>query len=328
VVKAAETASQLTRQLLAFARKQPIAPAVVDPNAVVSNLRGMLARLLGEDVELRLALADPLDTVLIDRGQLEQVLLNLAVNARDAMAKGGVLEIATANEELDEAARARLRLARAGKHVAIAVRDDGCGMSDDVRRRVFEPFFTTKEPGKGTGLGLSTVYGAVQQAGGAIEIESRVGEGTEFRIHLPSHGGPAEPAEAGAAESGSPRGQAVILVAEDEEAVRDLEVMALERFGYRVLAARDGREALEIAAAYEGRLDLLLTDIVMPVMDGRELAERLARARPGLRILFMSGYPNEIDLGESSGRGPRAFIQKPHTPRELAEKVKEILSRG
>jgi len=327
VVKAAENASSLTRQLLSFARKQPVVPVPIDLNSVVANLRGMLARIIGEDVALRTELAEDIDAVKVDPGQLEQILLNLVVNARDAMPQGGELTISTANVELDAETNAHPGISLPGKYVALAMRDNGCGMSDEAKRHLFEPFFTTKPKGKGTGLGLAMVYGSVAQAGGSIAIESEIGKGTTVRIFLPRCDEAPRSSLHAPVEQSIPGGSETILLAEDEEGVRDLEVMTLERLGYHVLAAKDGREALEIATAYEGRIDLLLTDVVMPNMNGRELADRLTEKRLKMRVLFMSGYSNKIDLREKENGNREAFIPKPHSPRDLAVKIRNILDR-
>jgi signal transduction histidine kinase len=325
--RAAQSAASLTRQLLAFARKEAIAPVPVDLNALIADLRRMLARVIGEDVALRTELAGELGAVKLDPGQLEQVLLNLAVNARDAMPSGGTLEIATANEELDARACARHGLAATGWYVVLAVRDTGCGMTDDVKRRIFEPFFTTKPSGQGTGLGLSTVYGAIAQAGGAIEVRSAPGEGAQFRILLPRCDEPAvDTAALRQRQAPLPRvGTETILLAEDDRVVRELEHRALARLGYHVLVASDGAEACAIADGHDGPIDLLLTDVVMPEMNGRELADRLLARRARLRVLFMSGYSENIVLREGTGDARESFIAKPHTPSEIAAKIREIL---
>ncbi|MCK9462283.1 MAG: response regulator [Proteobacteria bacterium] len=312
VEKAAMSAAALTRRLLAFARKQVVAPTVVDLNHLVESLRGMLARLIGEDVALRLELSEGLGAARVDVGQFEQVLLNLAVNARDAMPDGGTLTIATANAE---------------GQVVLAVRDTGHGMDDAVRSRIFEPFFTTKPVGKGTGLGLSMVYGTVTQAGGAIEVDSEVGKGTEFRIRLPRCDEPPTVATRGSKPPDAQRGSETILIAEDDETVRDLLQRTLDGQGYRVLAARTGPEAIALAKKHDGRIDLLLTDVVMPGMGGRELADRLRAQRPELRVLFTSGYSDRNPARGGAGDTRESFIAKPTTPRELAARIREILGR-
>ncbi|HVY62341.1 MAG TPA: ATP-binding protein, partial [Planctomycetota bacterium] len=319
--QAADRAAALTTQLLAFSRKQVIQPKVIDLNTVISSMAKMLNRLLGEDVDLALGLGRALDPVRADPGQVQQVVMNLAVNARDAMPEGGKLAIATANVSLDAAAATPLGL-RAGPHVELAVTDTGTGMDEATRRHLFEPFFTTKEAGRGTGLGLSTVYGIVKQSQGGIAVETAPGRGTTFRVYLPRVD------EALTARPGSDsdptrlRGSETVLVVEDEEVVRRLARRSLEQAGYRVLEAGRGQDALDLAARHAGAIDILVTDMIMPGMSGRQLAERLAAARPGLRILFMSGHTEQSPLDGAPGS---AFLQKPFTPSDLASRVREVL---
>jgi two-component system cell cycle sensor histidine kinase/response regulator CckA len=307
---AAERAQGLTQQLLAFSRRQVLQPRVVEPEAVVAGIEAMLRRLIGEDVELVTERAGG-GCALVDPGQLEQVLLNLVVNARDAMPRGGRVSIRTRRVDVDER-----------PHVAIEVADTGVGMSDDVRAQVFDPFFTTKDPGKGTGLGLATVYGIVEQSGGHIEVESEPGRGSTFTLLLPAvEDSPApEPAELGA----PPPGRETVLLVEDEESVRALARRVLAAQGYRVLEARDPLEALRICREHGGPIDLLLSDVVMPELGGRELADRVLEQRPGLPLLFMSGYADAVQAAGGLGEGSW-FIAKPFRPDELAHKVREVL---
>jgi PAS domain S-box-containing protein len=320
-------AADLTRQLLAYSRRQVLAPKVLSLNGVVRGLELMLRRLLGEDVELVTSLAPDLGAVRADPGQVEQVILNLAVNARDAMPHGGQLTLATARVDLDAKAVQEHSGTAPGCYAALDVRDTGIGMPPEVRAHLFEPFFTTKEVGKGTGLGLATVYGIVKQSGGFISVVSEVGDGATFRVYLPRvEGVPAsEEAPAHASPGTSFRGSETVLLTEDEEAVRQLGRRALESEGYTVLAAASGRDALAFLGRHDGAIDLLVTDVVMPGMGGRELAERLAVQRPDTPVLYISGYPGD----ESDERGALApgasLLRKPFLPEELARKVREVL---
>jgi nitrogen-specific signal transduction histidine kinase/CheY-like chemotaxis protein len=314
----AQRAASLTRQLLAFSRNQSAARQPLDLNATVTSISDMLARLIGENIELAVELDPKLDLVLGDPSQLEQVIVNFAVNARDAMPGGGRLTIATRNVMLNAAFVSTHPAATAGPHVVLEVRDTGAGMDEVTLQRAFEPFFTTKPPGKGCGLGLSTVYGIVKQHEGYSAVESEPGCGATFP------GLPAADRSAGRKPAGNgardplPRGDETILLVEDEEAVRGLVREILSRLGYRVMVAADGLEALALSERLAEPIHLLLTDVIMPGMDGRELAERMMRARPDTRILFMSGYaeppiPDDI------------LLQKPVTPDALARKVAEVL---
>jgi PAS domain S-box-containing protein len=318
--RTAERAASLTRQLLAFSRKQVLQPKVLDLNAVVANMGRMLRRVIGEDIELVIVGRPGLGRVNADPGQLEQVILNLAVNARDAMPEGGRLTIETSDVELDADHARRHQGVRPGRHVMLAVTDTGTGMDAAVRERIFEPFFTTKEVGRGTGLGLSMVYGIVQQSGGTIWVYSEPGRGSTFKIYLPSVDESAQEPEAPVPP---PRGGSeTVLLCEDEAPLRELTREVLEEFGYRVLEAGDGKEALELVAGYRERIDLLLTDVVMPRMNGSELAARLAQER-NLRVLYMSGYTEaSMVRGTVPGAG---FLQKPFSPLVLARAVREAL---
>jgi two-component system, cell cycle sensor histidine kinase and response regulator CckA len=320
--EAAERATGLTRQLLAFARRQVTRPRVLELDGIVGDLGRLLTRLLGEHIQLDVHLRAPGGRVRMDPGQLEQVLVNVAVNARDAMPAGGSLAVHTAVEDVgpDEA---RHRFVSPGRHVVIRVRDCGAGMDAETLARAFEPFFTTKGPDRGTGLGLATSHGIVAQAGGAMWLESEPGRGTTAVILLPCH--EAAPGELGPEVVAPPpaRGDATVLFVEDEDPVRAIAVRALARLGYSVLAARDGGEALSLAASHAGRIDLLVTDLVLPRMDGREVARRVSAVRPGLPVLLTSGY-SEVLPGGPLEDGT-LFLQKPYTPAELAARIAEAL---
>jgi PAS domain S-box-containing protein len=322
ISRAGEAAAGLTRQLPAFSRRQVLLPAVLDLNAVLANVDKMLRRLIGEHIELAIELAPDLRRVRADAGQLEQVIVNLAVNARDAMKLGGRLRLETGN--IDLAAENPFGLPP-GEAIALVVTDTGCGIDAATQARVFEPFFTTKEPGKGTGLSLSTVYGIVTQSGGAITIDSTVGRGTTFRIVLRAVAAAdtaAAPASAGSAPRA--RGAETVLLVEDEERVRPLTKLALEGAGYTVVAAASPEEALS-AASGTRRIDLILTDVIMPGMNGRDLAERLVQRRLGVKVLFMSGYTDDTLLAHGVAVRELAFIQKPFTPMALVQRVRDLL---
>jgi PAS domain S-box-containing protein len=323
IQKAAGRAASLTRQLLAFSRKQALDPRSIDVNEIVRGMEPMLRRLIGEDIRIDLRLASTLGAVKADAGQLEQVVLNLAVNARDAMPRGGTLTIETAEEQQTEAMRGGHGVIP-GPYVSLLVRDSGCGMDRATRARVFEPFFTTKEQGRGTGLGLSTVYGIVKQADGYIWCDSTEGVGTSFTVLFPQL--PAETDAASAPdEQALDRGAGVVLVTEDEDPIRALSRRILEREGYTVLEARDGREAIRVAAGYPGRIDLLISDVVMPNVGGRELFSHLRLLRPDLRVLFVSGYTDDDILRRGLSDPGSAFLQKPFTARALATAAKAAL---
>jgi len=334
---AADQAATLTRQLLAFSRKQVTAPRLVDLNSIVASIHAMLQRLLGETINLVTVTAPDLGGVKADPGQMEQMILNLCVNARDAMPDGGRLTVRTANVDLDEAAAARLSDARPGPYVLLEVGDTGVGMDAETRSHLFEPFFTTKEQGKGTGLGLSTVYGTVKQSGGHIRVESEPGRGSTFTVYLPRVAAPVVPPERPAADppvarSGASaeaaltpgRGETILLV-EDAQRVRAVVREILEMSGYVVLEARQGAEALEVSNRHAGTIHLLVTDVVMPQMSGRELAQRLATLRPELKVLYMSGYTDDAIVRHGVLASGIAFLSKPFTPNALALKVREVL---
>ena len=322
--KASERAASLTRQLLAYSRRQMLQPEVLDLNGVVAEMDKMLRRLIGEHIALVTVLAPDLGRVRADPNQIEQVLVNLAVNARDAMADGGDLTIETANVDLDEAfAQAHLGSVP-GPYALLAVSDTGVGMDATVRAHLFEPFFTTKEVGKGTGLGLATVYGIVKQSDGYISVYSEPGRGSSFKIYLPRIATPAASAPA-PAKSGPGRGTETILVVEDDPAVLTLSRRALEAQGYLVLAAADAADALRLVERHGGTIQLLLTDVVMPGMSGRDLADQLAARRPGIRVLYMSGYPGDAVVQHGDLPAGSAFLQKPFSPDVLARKVRDVL---
>jgi CheY-like chemotaxis protein len=323
---AARRAANLTQQLLAFSRRQPVRPQVLDPGELIGRTRRMLQRVIGEDVQVQLELGKALWPVKIDPVQLEQVLLNLAVNARDAMPKGGRLTISCANVELGPGEiEARPGIA-AGPYVEIRVADTGSGMDEQTLRRALEPFFTTKPLGRGTGLGLSTVFGIMQQNRGWFELASRVGEGTAARLLLPRSEG--EPAPLPEREATDPRGKETVLLVEDEESLRRMARRALERNGYTVLEADCGEKALEAARAHDGPIEVLVTDMVMPRVTGKALAEQIRRVRPTLKVLFMSGYsPDAIDQESLLADGAR-FLPKPFSPDQLASHVRQLLEGG
>jgi PAS domain S-box-containing protein len=325
--KAALRAADLTRQLLAFGRQQVLTPQVLDLNEVVTNVDKMLRRVIREDVELRIVQAPDIGAVRADPGQLEQVLLNLAVNARDAMPRGGRLTIETANAELDDTYAAEHAVVVPGRYVMFAVSDTGTGMDAETQARVFEPFFTTKEKGKGTGLGLATVYGIVKQSGGYIWVYSEPGQGTSMKVYLPRVEAPIEPISPPPQPSGSLRGSETILVVEDQDEVRKLTRRMLEARGYRVLVAASGADALRLSGAVQAgeQIDLLLTDVIMPGMSGREVALLLGPAHPHMRVLFVSGYTDESIVHEGILEPGIAFLQKPFTAEALARKVREVL---
>ena len=322
--RAAGRAAALTNQLLAFSRKQVLQPKIVDLNSIVTDLEKMLRRLIGEDIDLEIALK-PIDHVEADPGQLEQVIVNLVVNARQAMSSGGKLTIETSNQELDESYAERHVGVNSGKYVMISVTDTGHGMDAETQKHIFEPFFTTKEKGHGTGLGLATVYGIIKQSGGNIWVYSEPGKGTTFKIYLPVAKQTAELHEAPAPAPTSRRGSETILVVEDEDKLRKLISEVLTGLGYTVIEARNGPEALAIAGRYRQRIHLLLTDVVMPQMGGRELGDKLTKARPDTKVLYMSGYPDNAIVHQGVLEQNVVFLQKPFTTTSLSKKVREIL---
>jgi two-component system cell cycle sensor histidine kinase/response regulator CckA len=329
VEKAAGRAASLTRQLLAFSRKQALQPKVVDLNTIVAQMDKMLRRLIGEDIELVTRPGQNLGHVRVDPGQIEQVLMNLAVNARDAMPDGGQLTIETANVALDARYAQQHSDVAPGPYVLLVVTDTGVGMTAEVRARVFEPFFTTKGIGQGTGLGLATCFGIVKQSGGHLSVYSEPGKGTTFKIYLPRVEEPLDAASAPADSTGVRGGDETVLLVEDEPAVRELASLILGELGYRVLTASHGVDALRVAESCGAEaIDLLLTDVVMPEMGGKELAERLAARHRNLRVLFSSGYTAEAIARRGVLERGIAFLQKPYSSVALARKVREVLDNG
>lgn len=328
VQKAADRAAGLTRQLLAFSRQQVLAPRVLDLNQVIRDMDRLLHRLMGDDIDLTINLDPNLGRAKTDPGQIEQVVMNLAVNARDAMPKGGKLMIETMNAELDEGYVREHAAVNPGAYVMIAVSDTGVGMTEDIRSRIFEPFFTTKEPGKGTGLGLSTVYGIVKQSDGYVWVYSEAGIGTTFKVYLPRIDAPIDiiPNRT----NGLPihRGTETILLVEDEDGVRALVRQLLTRQGYTVIESRHGGEALLLCERHQGKIDLLLTDVVLQQMSGRELAQRLKLVRPEMRVLYISGYTDDAVVQHGVLSTGTAFLQKPFTTDALIRKVRQLLNAG
>ena len=325
IQKAAERAASLTQQLLAYSRRQLIAPTILDLNFVVAEMGKMLPSLVGEDVELVTLTKAARGQVKADRSQLEQVVLNLAINARDAMPNGGKLTIETSNVVLDEAYAARYTGVQPGPYVMLAVSDTGCGMDAETQSHIFEPFFTTKETGKGTGLGLATVFGVVKQSGGHIWVYSEPGQGTTFKVYLPQVGEFVQAPKVADPLSELQSGSGTILLVEDEEAVRELVGDSLRNNGYTVLEAENGAQALEISEKHPSRIHLMITDVVMPGMSGRELAQRLSARHSHVKVLFMSGYTDNAVLHQGVLEAQTFFLQKPFSAEDLARKVRELL---
>jgi two-component system, cell cycle sensor histidine kinase and response regulator CckA len=325
-LKAVDSAADLTRQLLAFSRKQVIDPKVVNLNEVIVRLRKMLERLLGEDIELEVRLAEDLGQTRVDPSQIDQVLVNLAVNARDAMPDGGELALETQNVFVDAEYCRESRHLSPGEYVVLSVTDTGSGMKEEVKAHLFEPFYTTKEPGTGTGLGLATVYGAVRQNRGHIEVTSELGRGTTFRMYWPRVAEPPDQIAEHAMGSLS-RGTETLLLVEDEETVRTLAARLLTRQGYRVHAFANGSDALRAAAAMAEPIHLLVTDVIMPGMNGRVLADHLRALRPELEVLFTSGYTQDVVVHHGTVEPGLEFLAKPYTPECLARRVRDLLDR-
>jgi signal transduction histidine kinase/CheY-like chemotaxis protein len=326
IKEAGERAASLTRQLLAFSRKQILQPKVLDLNKVIFETNKILQRLLGEDIDLLIGLTPDLGKVKADPNQIEQVLMNLSVNARDAMPKGGKLTIETDNVYLDEDYAGHHFSVRPGRYVMLAVSDTGCGMDAETQARIFEPFFTTKEVGKGTGLGLATVYGIVKQSGGNVWVYSEVGRGTTFKIYLPCVDDPAQELKVSAEDTKLQPGSETVLLVEDEQIVRDMTREILQESGYQVLEAKHGQEALSVAEQHTGPIHLMLSDVVMPQMSGRELAAQLTPLRKDMRVLYMSGYTDDAIVHHGVLDEGMAFIEKPFTPNALARKVRDVLN--
>jgi two-component system, cell cycle sensor histidine kinase and response regulator CckA len=331
IKRAAERAALLTKQLLAFSRQQVLRPQILDLKIVVGGLEHMLRRLLREDISIVLTLDDDLGAVAADPGQIEQIVMNLVVNARDAMPNGGRLSIETTNVSFDSPYQVRASEAQleAGAYVVIAVSDSGSGMSPQVQARIFEPFFTTKRMNEGTGLGLSTVYGIVKQSGGYITVYSEIGQGTTFKIYLPRVDAAADSVVADeSAPMHSTTGGETVLIVEDDDALRIVACRALQQCGYEVLVASDGAAALEQCSRHEGGLHLVVTDMVMPEMSGIELAESIALGYPGIKVLLMSGYTRDETARRGIASERYAFLEKPFTPTKLAARVRELLDGG
>jgi two-component system, cell cycle sensor histidine kinase and response regulator CckA len=325
--ESARRGASLTRQLLAFGRRQVLEPKVLNLNVILADVEKLLQRVIGEDIELDFQTDAKIGSVEADPGQLEQVVVNLATNARDAMPAGGRLTIATANVDLDEASADRRVVVRPGHYVQLVVSDTGCGMDRETQCHIFEPFFTTKEQGKGTGLGLATVYGIVKQSGGYIWVYSEPGHGTAFKIYFPMVEAAAESPRPVEPSEELPRGSETILVAEDDASLREVTCEFLQSSGYTVIAAESPGEALRLAESHNGPIDFLLTDVILPKMNGRELATTLSKARPGIKVLYVSGYADGIV--RDGVHGPLeeglAFLQKPYTRSVVTRKIREIL---
>ena len=329
IKKASEQAARLTRQLLAFSRKQVLQPRIINLNEILVKMQEMLHRLIGEDIELVVNLQEDLHTVRADPGQIEQIILNLAVNARDAMADGGTLTLQTANVAVSGQRSKSISALEYGEYAMLIVRDTGSGMNRETRRRLFEPFFTTKDTGKGTGLGLATVYGIVRQSNGAIFVDSEPGKGTSFTIYLPREEGKVESSTPQAAPKEKLRGSETILLVEDEDMVRQLAERVLREYGYSVLASACGAEALEVAAQQSEPIHLMITDVIMPGgINGKQLADRMVKTRPGMKVLFISGYADG-SLFSTDGQDARIhLLEKPFSPVVLVQKVRELLDGG
>jgi two-component system, cell cycle sensor histidine kinase and response regulator CckA len=325
IEKCSYMAAALTRQLLTFSRKQVIEPRVLELNAVVGNIERMLTRLIGEDIEFRTELDRTIGRIKADPGQLEQVIMNLAVNARDALPNGGKLTITTSSVLLTESHRKNFPCLNPGRHVMLSVSDTGIGMTDQVKAHLFEPFFTTKPPGKGTGLGLATCFGIVRQSAGHIEVQSQLGKGTTFNLYFPELQEMAMPVQIPHTTTSVAGGTETVLLVEDETLVRELAVTTLRERGYKVIEAINGDEGLRIAQKHNGKIDLVLTDVVMPVLGGREMADVLRASRPGTKVLFTSGYTEEAIGHHGVLRPGIEFLQKPYLSASLARRVREVL---
>ena len=323
--QASTSAANLTRQLLAFSRKQLLQPQVLDVKQIVNRTQHLLARLIGDNISMRISVEPSLGYICADPGQIEQVILNLVVNARDAMPKGGCLSIEARNADLDESYKQEHQQAIPGRYVVIAVEDSDCGMDTETQAKMFDPFFTTKEFGKGTGLGLATVYGIVKQSGGYIWVYSELGKGTIFKVYLPRTEQTPQQAAPSQTTQVTLRGCETILLAEDSESLREVAREYLESVGYTVLEAGSGAEVLQKAGDFAGKIHLLLTDVVMPEMSGPELVTRLVSLRPETKVIFTSGYTDDAVTRQGVFDPAVAFIQKPYRPKMLARKIREVL---
>jgi two-component system, cell cycle sensor histidine kinase and response regulator CckA len=324
IQQASDRATTLTRQLLAFSRKQLLKLKVIDVNAIVTDMERLLRPLIGEDIELTTSLTPAIGCTRADAGQLEQVIMNLVVNAKDAMPDGGKICIRTASVSLDDSYRPENTFIKHGPYVMISVSDTGHGMDRETQARIFEPFFTTKEKGKGTGLGLSTVYGIIKQSDGYVFVQSELGRGTVFTIYFPRVDEPSEAHGATPVSLAASGGSETILLVEDEDSVRQLVRETLESRGYRVLEAANGDAALALASTHSDTIHLLITDVVMPGLSGHELVQQLLPARPKIKVLYLSGYAQEA-FATPSAEAPKTFLQKPFTLQSLTRKVREIL---
>ena len=325
IKKAGERAAKLTRQLLAFSRKQIIDPKVLDLNAIINDFHEMLRRLVREDIDITLALAPSLGRIKVDPTQIEQVITNIVLNARDAMPHGGKLTIETCNATIYESDVRKHSDAKPGEYIQLAIRDSGVGMTDEVKARLFEPFFTTKGVGQGTGLGLATCYGVVKQNGGHIAVESAVGKGTTFRIYLPRVADRVSRTVGDATVVLMSVGHETVLLVDDDEAVRQMAELMLTKLGYQVLVAGSGEAALNIAKAKNGAIHLLLTDVIMPKMSGQQLAGDLRKMYPKIKMLFVSGYTADAIVSDGVLEPGVAFLQKPYLSFALACKVRAVL---
>ncbi len=325
--ESARRGASLTRQLLAFGRRQVLKPKVLNINVILADVQKLLQRVIGEDVELDFQMDAKTDNVEADPAQLEQVIVNLATNARDAMPRGGKLTIATTNVYLDEAYAGRRMVVKPGRYVQVTVTDTGCGIDEQTQARVFEPFFTTKEQGKGTGLGLATVYGIVKQSGGYIWVYSEPGRGTSFKIYLPGVEAAADTAQDIDQSEEIPRGSETILIVEDDSSLREVAYEFLQSSGYVVMSAGSPEDALHMAERHDGPIDFLLTDVIMPKMNGLELATKLRKARPEMKVLYVSGYPDTVMRDGVHGALEKglAFLEKPYTRRALVRKIRDVL---
>jgi CheY-like chemotaxis protein len=326
--RAGEQASSLTRQLLAFSRKQVLSPQVLNLNTLIREMEKMLRRLIGADIDLVAVLDADLGRVKTDPGQMEQVVMNLVVNARDAMPRGGRITIETRNVELDSSYAKEHLNVQSGSYVLLAVTDTGSGMDEVTRERIFEPFFTTKEQGKGTGLGLSTVHGIIQQSGGHIEVYSEPRRGTTFKIYLPQLRASQADRASPSVSIQVPRGSETILLTDDDDGIRTMARVALQSYGYTVIEAKDGDDGMRIGVNRDAPIDLLITDVVMPKSSGRELVEKLRPAQPTMKVLYISGYTDDAIVRHGILEDGVSFLHKPFTPTTLARKVREVLDIG